>query len=217
MSVLARQESIERTVTLREQSSEPMTDLAARCRAGDLGSFEQVYAQHERQVFRYAYHLLGSREDADDIKQETFVRAYQALTGGAGYKGEGSLTAWLLKICGNLCRDRLKSRRRHPETALDPNTAETWWMDTDTRSNPHDAMEQKQARDLLYGALRSLPEAHRDILVLRELEELRYEEIASVLGCSLASVKLRLFRARRLLKTKLSALMDDGAREITRP
>ena len=76
--------------------------LVARFRAGDIEAFSLVYAQYERHVFRYAYHLLGQREEADDVKQETFLKAYQALS---KLRNDCSLHAWLLKICGNLCRD----------------------------------------------------------------------------------------------------------------
>src|SRR5205807_4760918 len=94
----------------------PEDTVVARCRAGDLDAFGQVYAEHERHVFRYAYHLLGSREDADDVKQETFLRAFRAI---AGFRADCSMRTWLLRICGNLCRDRIKSRERHPEELFD--------------------------------------------------------------------------------------------------
>src|SRR5438034_8950251 len=80
--------------------------LVARCRSGDLDAFGQIYSKYERQVYRYAYHLLSNRDDADDVKQETFVKAFQAMQ---GFRSEASLQTWLLKICGNLCRDRIKS------------------------------------------------------------------------------------------------------------
>jgi len=197
VDLLARYES---TVQIREDQ------LVARCRAGDVEAFGQVYAQYERQVFRYAYHLVGHREDADDIKQETFLRAYQALP---HFKGECSMLCWLLRICGNLCRDRLKSRRRHPESLADPQTTQDLWPgDARAQADPHTLLEQRQARETLRRALAAMPPAHREILVLREIEELPYDEIAEVLGCSLASVKLRLFRARRLLRQRLTALID---------
>src|SRR5438309_354898 len=81
--------------------------VLARCRAGDLDAYGQVYAEHERHVFRYAYHLLRHSEDADDVKQETFMRAFQAIS---GFRSECSLRTWLLRICANLCRERMKAR-----------------------------------------------------------------------------------------------------------
>src|SRR5579872_6452574 len=146
VDLLARYES---TVQIREDQ------LVARCRAGDVEAFGQVYAQYERQVFRYAYHLVGHREDADDIKQETFLRAYQALP---HFKGECSMLCWLLRICGNLCRDRLKSRRRHTESLADPQTTQDLWPgDARAQADPHTLLEQRQARETLRRALAAMP------------------------------------------------------------
>src|SRR5437660_7998669 len=98
---------ITHTATLQR----PEDGLLARCRAGDLDAFGLIYDEHERHVFRFAYHVLGKHDDADDVKQETFLRAYRAL---GNFRADCSLRTWLLRICANLCRDRIKSRDRHP-------------------------------------------------------------------------------------------------------
>src|SRR5882724_7183056 len=177
--------------------------LVARCRSGDLDAFGQIYAKYERQVFRYAYHLLGHRDDADDVKQETFVKAFQALS---GFRSEASLQTWLLKICGNLCRDRIKSweRRKVQYDARLDNDA----LSGDSYSeDPQEIVERSQLTDLIFRALRGMPAPQREIIVLHEIEDLSYEEIAGVLGCSRTSVKLRLFRARRCLKERVASLL----------
>src|SRR5438045_2006827 len=96
--------------------------LLARCRTGDLEAFGQIYALYEGQIFRHAFYLVGHQEDADDIKQDTFLRAHRALP---SFRSESSLLTWLLKICSNLCYDRLRRRRRLPEIACDPLTVQT--------------------------------------------------------------------------------------------
>src|SRR5690349_17299729 len=98
--------SMEMTLQQRTQATAEQ-ELIARCRAGDLDAFGLIYARHETSVFRYAYHLLGHHDDADDIKQETFLRAYRAI---GTFRGDASMHTWLLKICGNLCRDRVRQR-----------------------------------------------------------------------------------------------------------
>jgi RNA polymerase sigma-70 factor (ECF subfamily) len=178
--------------------------LVARCRAGDLDAFAQVYAQYERQVYRYAYHLLGHREDADDIKQETFVRAYQAI---GGFRSESSLQTWLLKICGNLCRDRIKSWDRR-KVLYDSRLESNGVIGGSETEDPLHIVERSQMTELIFRALRGMPPAQREIIVLHEIEDLSYEEIAGVLGCSRTSVKLRLFRARRCLKERVAALLQ---------
>ena len=182
----------------------PEEVLVARCRQGDLDAFGQVYAQHERAVFRYAYHLLGNRDDADDVKQETFLKAYRAFS---SFRSECSLSTWLLKICGNLCRDRMKSRDRRPEVLYDPVAGPEHLADSTLAVDPVAAVERAQTRETLLAVLRGMPAEQRDILVLRELEDLSYEEIAEIMGCSRASVKVRLFRARSRFRERVESVM----------
>ena len=184
---------------------EPEDRLLNRCRAGDLDAFSEVYAQYERQVFRYAYHLLGHADDADDVKQETFLRAYRAIS---KFRSDCSLKTWLLRICTNLCRDRIKSKSRHKEVLYDPHDvpADLFW-DTDA-IDPHEVAERSQMVAVVRSALKGMPEDQRNIIMLREVEDLSYEEIAEVIGCSRASVKLRLFRARQRLRERVDCLMQ---------
>ncbi len=175
-----------------------------RCRTGDLDAYGLVYAEHERHVFRYAYHLLGSPDDADDVKQETFLRAFQAL---GGFRSECSLRTWLLRICANLCRDRMKSRERKPEILFDHTASADILEGELLGEDPHMVLERSEDREVLRRALRGLPVDQRDIIVLRDMQDLSYEEIAEVFDCSRASVKLRLFRARRRLKERVQSLM----------
>lgn len=178
--------------------------LVARCRAGEVDAFAQVYALYERSVFRYAYHLLGHREDADDVKQETFVRAFQAI---GRFRRDATLLTWLLKICGNLCRDRMKSwERRH--VCYDANEHCEWTVSSDHTADPVAVVERSATTATILRALHSLPPIQREVLILHEIEELSYEEIAQVLGCSPVSAKLRAFRARLRLKEKVTALLE---------
>src|SRR5579862_8291756 len=94
----------------------PEDHWIARCRAGDVDAFGWIYARHGQQVYRYAYRMLSHREDAHDVRQETFVRAYQGI---ASFRGECSLQTWLLKICANLCRNVLRSRTLRREISYD--------------------------------------------------------------------------------------------------
>lgn len=177
--------------------------LVTRCRAGDLDAFSQVYDRYERQVFRYAYHILGHRDDADDIKQETFVKAYQAIS---SFRSESSLQTWLLKICGNLCRDKIKSWDRRKVT-YDSTLRDDVIGSTNFEDGPQAIVERKQVTEIIFRALKGMPAAQREIIVLHEVEDLSYEEIAAVLGCSRTSIKLRLFRARRSLKERVASLL----------
>lgn len=176
--------------------------LAARCRDGDLAAFHHLYARYEQNVFRYAYYLLGHREDAADIKQETFVKAWQAI---GSFRGKASLLTWLLKICVNLCRDRLRSAESR---TLFYERAKQEALTQDTNAiDPHAAAERSETVETIRRALQGLSPAQREILILHEIEGLDYREIARALGCTAGSAKMRLFRARHCLKDRVMAMM----------
>jgi RNA polymerase sigma-70 factor (ECF subfamily) len=179
--------------------------LVTRCRAGDLEAFSQVYDRYERYVYRYAYQILGNRDDADDVKQETFVKAYQAI---GSFRSESSLQTWLLRICGNLCRDRIKSWDRRKVT-YDSTLRDDVLGSTPEDESPQAIVERKQITEIIFKALKGMPAAQREIIVLHEIQDMSYEEIAQVIGCSRTSVKLRLFRARRSLKERVTSLLNS--------
>lgn len=181
-------------------------ELIARVRAGDMEAFGQVYERYAQPVYRFAYHLLGNADEADDVKQDAFVRVYHALP---GFRGECTLLTWLLKVTANLCRDRFKSQQRRGEMALLPEIATHLPDGTRGRTDPLAALEKDYLSSVVHRALRGLPVPQRELIVLRDLEELSYQQIADVLGCSVASVKLRLFRARRALKERVESLLKQ--------
>lgn len=183
----------------------PEDQLVARCRAGDLDAFGAIYAQYERQIFRHAYFLLGHRDDADDVKQETFLKAYNAMP---NFRGQCSMLTWLMKICGNLCRDRIKARLRHKEVLYDPQTAQEFFG-ADTHSvDPRYVVERADTTEIILRVLSALPEPQRNLIVLHEVEGLSCKQIAEILECSATSVKLRLFRARRLFKDRVESMLN---------
>ena len=179
-------------------------ELVARCRRGEVEAFEELYARYERPVYRFVYHMLRNADDADDVKQDTFVKAYRTLP---GFRGECSLQTWLLKIAGNLCRDRIKSQSRRGEMELLPEYEGSLPDRSSFGSDPAHQMERKFMQGAVHRVLGGLPQPQRELIVLRDLEGLSYQQIAEVLGCSVASVKLRLFRARRGFKDRMESLL----------
>jgi RNA polymerase sigma-70 factor (ECF subfamily) len=179
-------------------------ELIARCREGDIEAFGQLFARYERLVYRFAYRMLGDADDADDIKQETFLKAYRALP---SFRGECSLLTWLLKVAGNLCRDRLKSRARRSEVELMPEMETELRDQGDFGADPAELLERKDLVSTAHKVLNNLPDAHREMILMRDVEGLSYQQIADILDCSVASVKLRLFRARRGFKDRMESLL----------
>jgi RNA polymerase sigma-70 factor (ECF subfamily) len=169
-----------------------------------MEAFGLLYERYERLVYRYVFHMLGDPDDADDAKQETFLKAYRSL---GSFRGECSVATWLLKIAGNLCRDRIKKRIRRGEVELLPD------IDVGSRSpgllgeDPAAIVERRDLNDMVARVLVGLPAHQRELIVLRDVQQLSYQQIADVLGCSVASVKLRLFRARRGFKDRVESLL----------
>ena len=178
--------------------------LLARCRAGDRDAFAQIVAAQERAVFRYACYMLGHREDALDIQQETFVRAYQAV---GKFRGDCSLHTWLLKICANLCRTHLKRRARN-ESRFDE--AEPDALAGGEADDPYRIAARSQEIEILRAALRSLPPAQRELIILREYEELSCKEIGVILSCATVTARVKLYRARKRLQERVEALWQSG-------
>jgi len=120
------------------------------------------------------------------------------------------VSAWLLRICSNLCLDRIKARSRRPEATYWGLANETDALTDDGTADPTAAAERSELSAQVRSALSRMPEGHRMVLVLREFEELTYAEMAQVIGCSVASVKLRLHRARKCLKAQFDAVTTQG-------
>lgn len=175
------------------------------CLRGDKDAWEAMIARHQEAVYALITRLLGTGE-VEDVCQEVFIRAYRSLS---GFRGDCRLSTWLYRITVNLCRDRLRQRnQRRVAFSLDePILAETGAIGrqlADIAPTPQERLESNELSRQVAAALASLPEIHRTVLILHDMQGLRYEEIAQIMGCSLGTIKSRLFYARR----KLSVLLQ---------
>ena len=179
----------------------------ARIRAGDLDAFETLVRRHEATVYRVAFRMLGNRDDAADTVQDTFLRAYRAVS---RFRGDAAFRTWLVGIAINVCRTRLTSapaRMARRSESLDEEREDAPRPALpDRRPSPEDAALGAELRAAVAAALRRLPAEHREVLVLREVEGLEYGELASVLRCRLGTVKSRLARARAALRAALEGV-----------
>ena len=181
-----------------------------RFRAGDEGAFEGLVARSEGEIYRLARRMLGDSAEAQDATQETYLRAFRALS---SFRGEAAFRSWLIGIALNVCRNRRGSaaaRARRMSVALveeDPQTGDPIEHDlADPRPDPEAETQGAETRRMLASALGRLAAEHREILLLREMEGLEYDEIAGALGCALGTVKSRLCRARAALRTALEGV-----------
>lgn len=166
----------------------------ARAQAGDHRAFAELVRQHQDRVFRFILRRVGTREDAMDLTQETFMKAHQALP---DWRPEARFRTWLLSIAHNAALDVLRRRGRIEFVSfadLPPGEEEHALPDPARR--PDQRLGDRQSIELLERALRELPFEQREILLLREVEDMSYSEIATTLGIAEGTVKSRIARAR---------------------
>ena len=180
--------------------------LVKRAREGDFDAFEVLFDRHRLQVYRFAYQMVNKRDDAEDMVQEAFVRAYQNLH---RYRDEAKFTTWLLRIVSNLCTDQARMSQRRNNLEQKEAKGALDWMTTGSFENPIDNLELDRKRLALRKALAALPEHHRQMIVMRDIEEREYSDIAEVLGCTIGGAKLRVLRARRALRDRIAPLLGD--------
>jgi RNA polymerase sigma-70 factor, ECF subfamily len=184
-------------------------ELVARCLDGDSEAFRPFVSRYQRLAFSVAYRMLGSRADAEDVVQQAFVDAYGALH---RFRGEGRSDAfsnWLLRIVVNRSKDVLKSKKR-TEAPLAREIEGSEAAFAHDPSTPEANVASHQHRRRLEQALQSLPTKYREVLVLKDVEELPYEEIRSILRLPITTLKIRVVRARAMLRQDLAR---DGADE----
>lgn len=171
-------------------------------------SFEELVAQAEEQVYKTCFHMMGSPQDAADCAQETMLRAYRAFS---TFRREAAFSTWITRIAMNVCMDELRKRR--PVVSLDSLREEKGFDPPDEQKSPYSRLEEKERLLLLRKALSRLPEEARELIVLRDLRSLSYEEIAQITGLPLGTVKSRLSRARE----KLYGLLKDSSELFSSP
>jgi RNA polymerase sigma-70 factor (ECF subfamily) len=184
---------------VREPSADEAA-LVARLRAGDARAFETLVTTYQHRIFGVALRMLGSRAEAEDVAQETFLRAHRAL---GEFRGDARLGTWLYAIASRLCLTRLTSGARRHERSDDLALLRCPAPAADAAT----ALERQELAAALRDAIAALPDERRIVVVLRDLEGLGYEEIAEVLGLELGTVRSRLHRARLDLKAKLERFL----------
>ena len=177
-------------------------ELVARSIRGDADSFNQLILRWERPIYALAYRTIGREEDARDVCQETFLRAFRALP---GFRGQAKFSSWLYRIALNLCRDWMRRERRAP-IAQPPEDIDL--MELAATVEPSESIEELVVRRdlsrIVERAMASLPEEQRTAIVLKEYHGLTFQEIADLVGCPLSTVKTRLYQGLTVLRRELA-------------
>ncbi len=181
-------------------------ELIERCRRGDLAAFEPLVEKYRERVWRLAYSYLRDREDAWDVAQEAFVRAWQAL---GSFRGQSAFYTWLFRIVVNVATDRARQRAARGRAFGTERVPEEDWerVMVDQGAAPDDMAARAERRARIRQALDTLPEHHRTIIMLSDLEGLSYREIAEVLAIPMGTVMSRLHNARKRLRAALGPLL----------
>lgn len=185
-------------------------DLIKRCQEGSLEAFDALVLKYHKKVFNVAYRLLNNYDEANDIAQEVFVRVFRAIK---GFRQESSIFTWLYRITVNLSKNRLKvlaREKRRTESLDDPIMTEEGEVKREVAEDkplPSEILINKENGELIKVALASLDEEFRTVVVLRDIENLSYEEIAQILKINIGTVKSRLHRARMILREKLKGAL----------
>lgn len=180
-------------------------ELVARSRGGDLDSFNQLVLRWERPIYALAYRVIGREEDARDVAQETFLRAFRAL---GGFKGQAKFSSWLYRITLNLCRDWMRRERRTPVSQA-PEGIDIIELagEGEPAESIEDVVSRKQLGRAVEKAMAMLPEDQRTAIIMKEYHGLTFQEIADLLDCPLSTVKTRLYQGLTVLRKQLQ---QDG-------
>ena len=171
-------------------------------RKGDQAAFGELVRQYQKRVFALAARMCPTPELAEEAAQEAFLAAWQSLP---FFRGESAFATWLYRLTSNACVDLLRKENRHQGPSLDDETVGAEMPDP--APTPEAAAEQKELRGQIEAGLRSLSPEHREVLILREIQQLSYDEIADVLSLDLGTVKSRINRGRRQLR---EFLLEQG-------
>jgi RNA polymerase sigma-70 factor (ECF subfamily) len=181
--------------------------LILAARGGDYGSFEKLYEKHRTTVYRFVYQMTHKADEAEDITQEAFVRAFQNLE---RFRKQAKFTTWILRIAMNLCTDRARMINRRASLEQQEAAGALDWMTIGSTVNPVEELEEDRRARIVRRAVAALPQHHRSVIVWRDFEEREYSEIAQILGCSVGGAKLRVLRARRALRDRLAPMLNSG-------
>ncbi len=178
--------------------------LIERCVAGQTSAFGQLVEKYQGRLYHSLVHLIGSPEEALDVSQEAFVQAFVKLK---SFQGNSAFYTWLYRIAFNTAVSRRRQKR--PTISMDQTRDTAGFEPADAGCSPESRLEQQERVTQIRAGLDALTHEHREILVLKDLEGYRYEEIAQLLQIPVGTVRSRLFRARAQLKEKLKPFVQD--------
>lgn len=193
----------------KDYSSASDETLVREAQRGNMPAFEELVARHRDKVYSRAYSMMRSEDDALDLSQEAWVKAWQRLV---QFQGESSFATWITRIVINLCLDAMRKQKRLQAESIDQMDEESGGVERHLPVVQVDMLERLDREELrarIEAGLSQLSEAHRTVLILHEFEGLEYKECAKRMGCSIGTIMSRLFYARRRLAALLLELKAE--------
>jgi RNA polymerase sigma-70 factor (ECF subfamily) len=183
--------------------------IVERALTGDAEAFGEIVRRWERRIFALAFGMLGREEDARDATQETFLAAFRNLR---GFRGEAKVSSWLHRIAVNQCITRQRRAKVRNESALETEEGKNAWsLASPSQYSPGRVVEGQEVTEAVRRAVNSLPVELRQVVVMKEFEELTFKEIAEILDLPLSTVKSRLYTALRQLQMRLQKFGNESA------
>jgi RNA polymerase sigma-70 factor, ECF subfamily len=187
-------------------------DLVKRCQAGDTGAFDELVTRYRTRVFSMIYNMVHSEQDAWDLAQDSFVKAWKSIR---RFRGRSSFYTWIYRIVMNVTIDWLRKKQVKAGGAEFDDAVELKQIDPasktvpKTAALPYETMERKEIKARIDKAIAQLSPEHRAVILMKEIEEMQYHEIAEALGCSIGTVMSRLFYARKKLQNLLRDVYEN--------
>lgn len=189
----------------KDEASIDERDLLARAKRGEMLAYDELVRHYQGRIYALVYNMTSNKEDAEDLVQDVFVKAYASL---ARFEEKSSFYTWVYRIAINRTLNFLKKRKRNPKMSLDDvdNGVERdpAYVELSARESPFRDATLSELQEKLNKALMTLSENHRTVVVLHDIQGVPHEEIASMIGCSQGTVRSRLFYARQQLQAELS-------------
>ena len=195
----------------RTESEPDDFDLVKRCQRGEAVAFDELVTKYRSKVFSMIYGMVQNEQDAWDLAQDGFLKAWRSIH---RFKGQSSFYTWLYRIMTNVTIDALRRKNFRSDTEFDDRVPPIE-VEPGSRTTPSSVplpdltMERAEVRQRIESAINKLSPEHRAVIVMKEIQELQYNEIAEILGCSIGTVMSRLFYARKKLQTLLKDVYEN--------
>lgn len=186
---------------------DPDTAMIERFVAGDTTAFEVLFAKYRDYVYNISYQMVGNPDDASDLTQETFFRVWRALP---HFQGNSQFSTWLYRITVNACISELRKRPKTPPISIEDEDNLVPLHGTEDQRSAEQSFMRRLAQEHVRDLVHTLPADYKTVIVLRHFQDLSYQEIADIMGCSVGAIKIKLHRARKMFRSRYETNQQEG-------